>query len=154
MKKILLSLSAIVFVAAAAAGATGAFFNDTETSTGNTFTAGAIDLKVDDTQHYNHMVCTLVEQSYVWVAEVGFVPGPGHTPTPGSACNGTWTLTDLANGVQKFWNFTDVKPGDEGENTVSLHIDSNPAWACVDLNLTKNDDVDCTDPENEAEGEP
>ena len=30
------------FVAAAAVGATGAFFSDSETSTGNTFTAGAI----------------------------------------------------------------------------------------------------------------
>ncbi len=47
MKKILTSLSIIAFVAAMAIGATMAYFNDTETSAGNTFTAGTIDLKID-----------------------------------------------------------------------------------------------------------
>ena len=47
MKKILLSLGTIVIVGALVLGATGAFFSDTETSVGNTFTAGAIDFKVD-----------------------------------------------------------------------------------------------------------
>jgi len=46
MKKILLSVSIIAAVAAIAFGVTTAFFSDTETSTGNTFTAGQIDLKV------------------------------------------------------------------------------------------------------------
>mgnify|MGYP001578414017 FL=1 len=54
-KRILLSLGMIVFVAAAALGATGAFFSDTETSTGNTFTAGAIDLGIDNESYYNGM---------------------------------------------------------------------------------------------------
>lgn len=45
-KRILLSVSMIAFVGALVVGATGAFFSDTETSTGNTFTAGAIDLQV------------------------------------------------------------------------------------------------------------
>ena len=57
MKKILLSLAIIAVVGAVAVGVTGAFFSDTETSTGNTFTAGAIDLKVDSEQHYNGNVC-------------------------------------------------------------------------------------------------
>ena len=46
MKKILISALSIGVVAAVAVFATQAFFSDTETSTGNTFTAGAIDLKV------------------------------------------------------------------------------------------------------------
>ena len=58
MKKILLSMSMIAVVAVVAIGATGAFFSDTETSTGNTFTAGAIDLTVDSEQHYNNLVDT------------------------------------------------------------------------------------------------
>ena len=41
MQRILLALGVIVFVGAAVASATGAFFNDTETSTGNIFVAGA-----------------------------------------------------------------------------------------------------------------
>ena len=48
MKKIILSLSVIAVAAAVVVGATTAFFSDTETSTGNTFTAGSIDLKIDN----------------------------------------------------------------------------------------------------------
>jgi predicted ribosomally synthesized peptide with SipW-like signal peptide len=47
MKKILLSVSIIAAVAAVVFGITTAFFSDTETSTGNTFTAGSLDLIVD-----------------------------------------------------------------------------------------------------------
>ena len=48
MKKILLSSALILFVGGAVAiGGTGAFFSDTETSSGNIFIAGSIDLKID-----------------------------------------------------------------------------------------------------------
>src|SRR3989344_4615450 len=49
MKKILLSVAGIVVIAGAVTGATIAFYNDTETSTGNIFVAGSVDLKVDHT---------------------------------------------------------------------------------------------------------
>jgi len=48
MKKILLSLSTITAVAILAVVGTTAYFTDTEQSTGNTFTAGTIDIAVDD----------------------------------------------------------------------------------------------------------
>ena len=58
MKKILTSLAVIAVVGAIVAGATSAFFSDTETSAGNTFTAGSIDLKIDHVyQSYNNEVC-------------------------------------------------------------------------------------------------
>lgn len=47
MKKILVSVLTIGLVASVAFGATRALFSDTETSTGNTFTAGTLDLEVD-----------------------------------------------------------------------------------------------------------
>ncbi len=47
MKKILISLSIVGAVAAIAIGATTAYFSDTETSTGNTFSAGTIDIAVN-----------------------------------------------------------------------------------------------------------
>ncbi len=47
MKKILFSLATIGVVSALTFGATTAFFSDTETSAGNTFTAGTIDISVD-----------------------------------------------------------------------------------------------------------
>ena len=46
-KKILLSISAIVAIVAVAAVATTAFFSDTQTATGNTFSAGTIEMAVD-----------------------------------------------------------------------------------------------------------
>ena len=150
MRKIITSLSMIVFVGAVVVGGTGAFFNDTETSAGNVFTAGAIDLRIDSEQHYNGNVCVDVDddpevEDYQWT-------GNSEYPVPGSPCDGSWELTDLVDGVHKFFNFDDIKPGDEGENTISIHLDTNPAWMCVDIETVSNDDVDCTEPEEDAEG--
>ena len=58
----------------------------------------------------------------------------------------TWTLADLTN--QLFFNFLDLKPDDFGEDTISLHAE-NDFWACMEINVTKNDDVTCTEPELE-----
>src|SRR3989344_8311637 len=121
MKKILLSLSVVAAVAVVVVGATTVFFSDTETSTGNAFTAGAIDLKIDNESYYNSLV-----------------NGPA-----------TWDLRDLI--VEKFFNFVDVKPGDDGEDTISLHVNNNASWLCVDVTLTSDDDNDCTEPEGEDE---
>lgn len=48
MKKITLSILTIAIVLTVAIGATGAYFIDTETSSGNTFTAGTLNLTVDN----------------------------------------------------------------------------------------------------------
>lgn len=53
MKNITKSLLMIVAVAALAIGGTVAYFSDTETSTGNTFTTGTIDINVDGGQWNN-----------------------------------------------------------------------------------------------------
>jgi len=57
MNKIIKSLSVIAFVAAIALAGTQSYFSDTETSTGNTFTAGTIDIDIDEnnpfTGHYD-----------------------------------------------------------------------------------------------------
>lgn len=120
MKKILLSLGMIVFVGVIVAGATGAFFSDTETSTGNTFTAGAIDLTVDNTSYYN---------------------GEFNSET-------SWlTPVDLTN--ELFFNFDDLKPGDFGEDTISLHVDNNDSWLCAYVTLDSDDDNSITEPELE-----
>lgn len=47
MKRILVSLFVMAVVGISAVGLTRAYFSDTETSTGNTFSAGTLDLKVD-----------------------------------------------------------------------------------------------------------
>ena len=150
MQRILLGLGMIVFVGAVTAGATGAFFSDTETSTGNVFTAGAIDLKVDSTQHYNNAICVQVTAGiFQWQLAPGQTVAVDQYPIIGSTCDGTWTLTNLGP-TNHFFNFGDVKPGDQGENTVSLHIDNNPAWACVNIKTTANDENTLTTPETNA----
>jgi hypothetical protein len=48
----------------------------------------------------------------------------------------TWALKDLTPGADKFFNFADIKPGDQGRTTLSLHVNQN-AWACLQFqNLT------------------
>ena len=102
----------IAGVAVVAIGATGAFFSDTETSTGNTFTAGAIDLTIDN-------------QSYVTSTTTGQLVASPST---------SWQLANLTN--QLFFDFDDLKPGDRGEDTISLHVNNNDAYACMDVTLT------------------
>jgi predicted ribosomally synthesized peptide with SipW-like signal peptide len=60
MKNVLRSGLMLVAVAAIVVGGTGAFFSDTETSTGNVFTAGSIDLTVDHSAaSYNGELCAV-----------------------------------------------------------------------------------------------
>jgi len=47
MKKIIISICTIGIVSAIAISSTVAYFSDVETSTGNTFSAGTLDLKID-----------------------------------------------------------------------------------------------------------
>jgi len=120
-KKILISLCVIGAVAAIVIGGTIAYFSDTETSTGNTFTAGELDLKIDNHSWYNG------------VYQEGL----------------SWELDDLTN--QLFFNFSDLKPTDWGEDTISLHVNGNDAWACMDFYLYNADDNGLTEPEAEVD---
>ena len=56
MKKILLSILTIGLVASVAFGATRAFFSDTATSTGNTFSAGTMDFRIARPGETNHRI--------------------------------------------------------------------------------------------------
>lgn len=143
-KKILLSAGMILFVATGVAGMTGAFFSDVETSTGNTFTAGAIDLKVDNTCHYWEMVGTSDTGAPIW-RDKGCEDG--------SEAQHNWAETNLIPGVHKFFSFNDIKPGDKGESTISLHVYNNDAWGGFRVNRVAGSDKDntCTEPEIEAE---
>ena len=119
MKKILLSLLSIGVVAVVAIVGTRAFFSDEEKSTGNVFEAGALDLKIDYKSTYTR--------------DRVVYEGPH------------WEWKDLT--TEKFFELSDVKPGDKGEGTISLHVFDNNAWGCVNLLPTMNDDVSSTEPE-------
>ncbi len=118
MKKILLSLATLGVVGVVAIGATTAIFSDTESSTGNTFTAGAIDLQIDNDSYYN---------------------GERNVGT-------SWIQKDLEEG-DFFFNFDDLKPGDWGEDTISINVNNNDSYVCADVTLTSNDDNGSTEPE-------
>lgn len=122
MKRILLGFVTIAgAVSAISLGATGAFFSDTETSSGNTFAAGDIDLLIDNTSYYNGVA------------------------NPGTS----WLAANLTD--QKFFDFNDLKPGDWGEDTISIHVDTNDAYMCAEVTLTSNDDNGINEPESEVD---
>ncbi len=83
MKKIIFSLGIIGIVSAIVIGGTIAYFSDTETSSGNTFITGTLDLKVDDNDDPNVVHVTLSNMKpgddsgyYKWVLKnVGSLPG-------------------------------------------------------------------------------
>ncbi|MBI5139501.1 hypothetical protein HZA26_02740 [Candidatus Nomurabacteria bacterium] len=122
MKNIILSISSIVFAVAVLAGGTGAFLKDSESSTGNTFASGVIDLKIDN-------------ESYVTDNNGKLVFSPLTS----------WALSNLEGKL--FFNFLDLKPGDIGEDTISLHVNNNNAWACMNVKITSTPENGQPEPE-------
>ena len=74
MTKIAKSLAMIALVAALAVGATGAYFTDSETISGNTFTAGTLDLQIN------------APTSAVWTMS---------NMSPGDSTTGTLSMTNV-----------------------------------------------------------
>lgn len=111
-KKILISLSVIGVVAAIGIGATVAYFNDVETSTGNVFTAGTLDLKVDHVlQTYNDVYCKTcsveiksdTSNQVVWT-DVGADPvAMPHNAVEVSDPHPAWTVTGDIPGATWVW---------------------------------------------------
>ncbi|MDO8486275.1 MAG: hypothetical protein Q7S77_01070 [Candidatus Staskawiczbacteria bacterium] len=128
MKKILLSVSLIVAVAAVVVGATTAFYSDTEVSRGNVLAAGAIDLGVDNHSYYNGKL----NEETTWRIDYDIEDEEG----------------------RQFFNFKDLKPGDWGEDTISLHVKDNDSWLCADITLTSDDDNGLTEPEGDVDSTP
>src|SRR3989344_3240480 len=121
MKKILLSLAMIVVVAGAVAGGTVAFFNDTETSTGNIFVAGSVDMTVDSF---------------------------GAIYNGNDISNASWSARNLTN--EKFFALQDLKPADIYNRSISIHVASNPAWLCIGRTNLEDDEHDLNDAEEDA----
>jgi len=118
MNRLFRSLLIIAVILFGTLTVTRAFFSDTETSTDNILAAGAIDLKIDNESYYNGLL----------------------------NADTTWELDDL-DPTSLFFNFTDIKPDDWGEDTISLRVNDNESWACVDISLTADDDVSSNEPE-------
>lgn len=78
---------------------------------GITFATGGINLRIDSAGWYNGAM----------------IP------------SATWGMKNLVPGVDKFFNFDDIKPGDYGCEVISLHVNA-PAYMCLDFkNLQQNE---------------
>lgn len=91
---------------------------------GSTFATGGLNLRIDSHSIYNGIV-----QS-----------------------SQTWALKNLVPGVDKFFNFNDIKPGDTGINTISFHVDKN-AWACMDFTNLVDADNGNNEPESQVDSD-
>jgi len=138
MRKILGSLLTITIVSGAAVGASSAFFSDTETSEGNIIQAGSVDLLIDSECHYFTDANADGQPEQV---------GCFHTVNNQQVQFGTWPEGNLTN--EFFYWFEDVKPGDFGEHTISLHVVDNDAWGRFVIDGITNDENGLSEPEEE-----
>lgn len=98
-------------------------------STGYTFAMGnGFNLKIDSKASWN---------------------GAPQDGTNGSY-DSTWELKDKLVASDKFFNISDVKPGDEGEATISLHVNKD-SWICLDFQNLKQKENGINEPEGEVD---
>lgn len=167
-RKMLASAGAIGAASAGAGLGTSAYFSDQESFDENTLTAGELDLKLDYRATYAGGPGRLDEIDAMYddfdVEEVDDEEGTylvGEIPEieEGDLWEDEVQDTDfcdpdvgLINGDEMpVFTLDDVKPGDAGEVTVSLHICDNPAWLYMGGELTENAENGQTDPETEVD---
>lgn len=127
MRKIFISSSLLIVTLVLVVGVTGAYYGDVETSRGNVFAAGEIDLGLDNSSYYNGIFNPLTSWLLKYDLDDEFGPGP--------------------DGKYLFFNFNDLKPGDWGEDTISVHVKDNDSWGCMKIDLAKTDDNGLVEPE-------
>jgi predicted ribosomally synthesized peptide with SipW-like signal peptide len=175
-RKVLAGLGAVGLASAGAGLGTTAFFSDEEEFVGNTLTAGTLDLLVDWQQTYNFGEGNVFvsahpdhdgdgEQSIAADNDAGQIrysdfpdeedPDSNGANIPVLDCENIPPLSEASFGVdpvtgeemETLVQFSDVKPGDHGEITFSLHLCDNPGyiWMQAD-NITDSGGV-ATEPE-------
>jgi len=174
-RKMLAGLGAVGIASAGAGIGTSAYFSDRETFADNTIVAGELDLLVDWQQTYtanNETVFVNAHPDHDADGEQSIPDGGGgqikysdfldpddpdsngenlpvlnceNIPPIDEAAFGTDPTTGDA--METLVQLGDVKPGDEGEITFSLHLCDNPGyiWMQAD-NVTESEGVN-TDPE-------
>ena len=109
----------LLLVGGVLAGA-GALAAFTDSAVGETFATNGINLKIDSKGWYNGAL----------------VP------------SATWKLKDLTPGVDKFFNFDDIKPGDFGCEVISMHVKNQDAFMCLDFKNLKSYENGVNEPES------
>jgi len=128
MKKILVSISTVVIVAIVAVTATRAYFSDTETSTGNTFTAGTVNLALSKgsgysdewtgpIQTFSNMAPGVASAPFkVWFKNIGTIAGVMNVTVSGA------TENDAINQTGKYASIGEGDANDVGPVTFSKHV--------------------------------
>jgi len=117
-RKMLGGLGAIGLASAGAGLGTSAYFNDTESFTNNSLTAGQLDLTVD----------------YEFVGSDSF--HAGDLPSAGTLDGDSLSLV-----------VDDVKPGDWAAICLTLHVEDNPSYVRILGDLTEDAENSVTEPE-------
>ncbi|EMA70910.1 vWA domain-containing protein [Halorubrum distributum] len=170
-RKVLAGLGAVGVASAGAGLGTTAYFNDTESFTNNTLTAGELDLKLDYKSTYlggPGRLDDVVDMGYPDAEDLGdgrYLLDQAPSPADMQAWEDLVMDDDfdfcspeadeyLVNGDGiPIFTLDDVKPGDSGEVTISIHICDNPAFLYLAGELTENAENGQSEPELEDEGE-
>jgi predicted ribosomally synthesized peptide with SipW-like signal peptide len=136
--RIILSLAIIGAVAAIAIGGTVAYFSDTETSTGNTFTAGTIDISVDNMNPWIHSY-TLADMKPGYTDYINFeIQNTGSDPNPVDVWKNIHVISE-ATGAQSEPECTEEQgTWDNSQKTcTSMGVENNNLSAAIiyDLNV-------------------
>ena len=144
-KKTLISITtSIIF--AIAIGLTIAYFGNTEISKANILKSESFDLKIDSHCYYNGKKCLCPEEAERCCFDEN---GNEICEDNEKNCTCTWQEKDLKDEV--FVNFSDLKPGDWGENTISFHIKGDKGWLCANVKIIEDSDNGCVEPELKVE---
>ena len=175
-RKMLAGLGAVGIASAGAGFGTTAFFSDEESFTENTLVAGELDLLVDWQQTYDfgegHTFVSAHpdhdgdgEQSIAADNDAGQIkysdfpdeddPDSNGANIPVLNCENIPPLseadfgTDPVTGeaMETLVQFTDVKPGDSGEITFSLHLCDNPGYVWMQASNVSDDGGVAAEPE-------
>jgi hypothetical protein len=117
----LITRGAVISIVLLLLVAINAYSQETTGDTVATFsTGGGIDLKIDAKTTYNGVLQPM----------------------------STWSLKNLQPYADKFFKLHDVKPGDWGETTISLHVKNKDAWACMRFQNLKDKENSINEPES------
>ncbi|MFC7046615.1 SipW-dependent-type signal peptide-containing protein [Halobacteriaceae archaeon GCM10025711] len=167
-RTLLASMGAIGAGAALGGAGTMALFNDEEVFEGNQLMAGELDLKVDWQQTYYG------PDGLVYVSAFPDTDGDDHQDTlyTREELRADPTLLDLPQDASEadiedayrgqfadvpndleapLIDLQDVKPGDHGEVTFSVHLFDNPAYMWMHGDLVANDENDVNEPESHVD---
>ena len=169
-RKLLGGLGAVGVASVGAGLGTSAYFSDTESFVNNSLTAGTLDLKLDYKATYmggEDRLDAVTGMGYPDAQDLGDgrylldqAPSPADMQewedmVQGEDFDFCSPEADeyLVNGAGiPVFTLEDIKPGDTGEVTISIHLCTNPAFLQLVGEITENAENEQNDPELAAEG--